>query len=125
MDTLAKAVEQTDVTTVGTEPTFTVGSKLNSEGQYESHSHRTYKKLMTEFRAVWKDSAETFIKRAEILKKANDELKDNKLDYTFEGFCNELLGMKPEHSTVKKMLVIGKEAGRFYPVLDQFCRNSC
>ncbi len=136
MGTLTEAVEQTDVTAAGTEPTFvgegqTAGSKLNPEVQYESHSNRTYKKLMSDFRAVWKDSAETFIKRAEILKKAKDELGKNKLDFTFEGFCEEL-GMKPrasskgqlvEHSTVKKMLKIGKEASRFYPVLDQLPDN--
>jgi len=126
MDTLAK-----EESAVGTEPTFVVGSKLNPEGQYESHSNRAYTKLMSEFRAVWKDSAETFIKRAEILKKAKAELGENELDYTFEGFCEEL-GMKPrasskgqlvEHSTVKKMLKIGKEASRFYPVLDQLPDN--
>jgi hypothetical protein len=78
---------------------------------------------MTEYRSVLKDSAETIIKRAKILKEAEDKLGEKELSHTFKEFCEELLGVKPEHSTVRKMLKIGKEASRFYPVLDQLSDN--
>jgi hypothetical protein len=106
------------------EPIVDTATPETGKAPYTPVSNVAYEKLLTEYRGFVKQSAESIIKRAEIIYEAEAKLGKNAISYTFTRFCKELGYDNPKHSNVKKMLVIGKRASRFYPVLDRVSDNS-
>ena len=83
-----------------TEPTTT----------YTPAAKEKFERLLTEFRTQATGSVESILKRGQLMCEAKETFERNKLDYTFDKFCMELLGVKSDHSNVRKWIRIGHES---------------
>jgi hypothetical protein len=82
--------------------------------ELEAKKNPTYTKFVEDYRVLSKKCAENFIRRAETVHLAKENLDPD----VFSAFCREV-GLDEKGATCRKWLRVGSVAGRFEPFLDR------